>query len=153
LAARSVVITSSGERMMTGRAASSCLLLAEAFGIQDNMSTLEITADAGAGGPVIILSGEADVSTTGMLKDALDAQILDGTDRVTVDLSALEFADSAAISVLLKAHLVLEGRGGGLVLASPQPVVARSLSLLQVDQLLQVRTQPRISTAGDETDA
>jgi anti-anti-sigma factor len=100
---------------------------------------LKITAQAADGGPVIALSGESDVSTVGILKDALDAQAAAGAKYLTVDLSGLEFADSASIAVLLRLHQVLKGRGGGLVLAFPRPLVARSLSLLQVDQLLEVR--------------
>jgi anti-anti-sigma factor len=87
------------------------------------------------------LSGEADMSVAGQLDNALNAQISEGARHLTVDLSGLRFADSAAIRTLIEAHLALKARGGTLELTAPQPVVARSLSLLGIDQVLPVRPQ------------
>ena len=56
----------------------------------------------------------------------------------TVDLSGLRFADSSVIRALVLAGRTLKDRGGGLELARPQPVVARALSLLGVDQAIEI---------------
>ena len=56
-----------------------------------------------------------------------------------MDLSRLRFADSAVIRALVLADRTLKTRGGGLPLAHPQPVVARALSLLGVDQAIEIR--------------
>ena len=91
---------------------------------------------------MVTLSGECDVSVAGQLGDALDTQIADGARHLCVDISELRFADSACIGVFIRAHQVLEERGGTLELAFPQPAVARALGLLGVDQALTVRTRP-----------
>lgn len=103
------------------------------------MSLLDITVETGEHGPVVRLSGEADTSVAGQLGDALNAQITAGTRHLTVDLSGLRFADSAAIRTLIDAHLALKDQGGTLELASPQPLVARTLSLLGIDQVIAVQ--------------
>ena len=86
-----------------------------------------------------MLSGEADITTAAELTGALDAQLASGTPHLTVDLSGLQFADSAAIRALVLTDRTLKDRGGGLELLHPQPVVARALSLLGVDQVIEVR--------------
>ena len=103
------------------------------------MSLLEISVAAGESGPVVTLSGEADVTTVAELSEALTAQLASGARQLTVDLSGLRFADSAVIRELVMADRKLKDRGGGLELANPQPAVARALSLLGVDQMIEVR--------------
>ena len=100
---------------------------------------LEISVTAGESGPVLMLSGEADLTTVAELRDALTAQLASGARHLTVDLSRLRFADSSVIRALVLAGRTLRGRGGGLELAQPQPAVARALSLLGVDQAIEVR--------------
>lgn len=102
------------------------------------MSLLEIVVAAGDGGPVVALSGEADVTTVPELTSALTAQIADGVRHLTVDLSGLTFADSASVSVFISASHILRAGGGTLVLCRPQPPVARMLSVLGVDQVIPV---------------
>jgi anti-anti-sigma factor len=104
------------------------------------MSMLHATVTAGPSGPVIALAGEADLTTAAELNQVLSAQFEDGT-RLTVDLSGLRFADSAAIAEFIRAHRALTRRGGTLELTRPQPTVARILSLLGVDQVLTVRDE------------
>ena len=103
------------------------------------MGLLEISVAAGDAGPVVMLSGEADLTTVTELTEALSAQLASGARQLTVDLSRLRFADSAVIRELVLADRRLKDRGGGLALAHPQPVVARALSLLGVDQAIEVR--------------
>ena len=103
------------------------------------MGLLEISVAAGETGSVLMLSGEADLTTVAELTDALSAQLATGARHLTVDLSRLGFADSAVIRALVLADRTLKNRGGGLALAYPQPGVARALSLLGVDQAIEVR--------------
>jgi anti-sigma B factor antagonist len=100
---------------------------------------LEISVAVGETGSVLMLSGEADLTTAAELTDALTAQLATGARHLTVDLSRLRFADSAVIRALVLADRMLKNRGGGLALADPQPGVARALSLLGVDQAIEVR--------------
>ena len=113
------------------------------------MGLLEISVAAGQAGPVLTLSGEADLTTVAELTEALTAQLADGARHMTVDLTRLRFADSAVIRALVLAGRTLKQRGGGLALAHPQPVVARALSLLGVDQAIEIRDG---TTAGADPD-
>ena len=108
-------------------------------GNQHRVSLLEISVAAGESGPLLSLSGEADVTTAAELSEALTAQLAGGTRHLRVDLSGLRFADSSAIRALVLAGRTLKQRGGALELANPQPVVARALSLLGVDRAIEVR--------------
>jgi anti-sigma B factor antagonist len=105
------------------------------------VSTLQISVEAGEAGPVIVLCGEADLMSAAELSDALTAQVTGRAQHLTVDLSGLEFADSASVRALVLAGQTLRERGGTLVLAHPQPAVARLLSLLGVDQMITVQAE------------
>ncbi|HUN36513.1 MAG TPA: STAS domain-containing protein [Trebonia sp.] len=102
------------------------------------MGLLTITVARGDHGPVISLAGEADITTVPQLAAALAAAADGGARHVTVDLSALRFADSATVGALVTASRSLRAVGGVLELARPQPTVARTLRLLGVDQVIAV---------------
>ena len=111
---------------------------------QDSAVTLlDIHVAAGDAGPVVMLSGEADITTLGQLEDALNAQITAGARILTVDLSGLRFADSSAIVALVQASRTLKARGGRLDLTNPQSALTQTLALLGVVESL--------TTSGDET--
>ena len=103
------------------------------------MNLLNIHVVAGDAGPVVMLSGEADVTTLGQLEDVLNTQITAGARILTVDLSELRFADSATIGALVRAARTLKASGGRLDLMNPQPPLAQMLALLGVDEVLTVR--------------
>ena len=103
------------------------------------MSTLEISVAAGEAGPVMTLSGEADLMSVAELSDALAAQLSGGAQHLTVDVSELRFADSASIRALVLAGRTLKDRGGALLLVRPQPVLARLLILMGVDHVITVQ--------------
>jgi anti-sigma B factor antagonist len=102
-------------------------------------SPLGIRVAAGESGPVLVLSGEADITTLKQLQSALSAQLDAGAGVLTVDLSGLGFADSATIGALVRAARTLRSQGGRLDLASPQPALARMLTLLGVDEVVPIR--------------
>ena len=112
------------------------------------MSLLGIAVESQQFSVVMRLSGEADLSTLGQLRDALSDQISGGARQLTIDLSGLRFADSSSIRALTDAHLALRAQGGTLELVDPQPNVARILVLLGIDQVLTVRSQPDSGAAG-----
>jgi anti-sigma B factor antagonist len=100
---------------------------------------LEAWVEAGESGPVVMLAGEADMVGAGQLDALITRQLAGGTWQLTIDVSGLRFADSAAIRVLALAARTLTERGGSLVLLDPQPSVARVLALLGVDQMLTIK--------------
>jgi anti-anti-sigma factor len=114
------------------------------------MAALSVSASAGADGPVVVLSGEADPTTATVLREMLAAQLETGARLVTVDASGLSFLDSASVRVLVLAARALQGRHGRLVLARPQPIVARLLEITGADRLLDV--QESAGLAGSVND-
>ena len=100
-----------------------------------------LTASVGPGesGPLIVLSGEADLTGTGQLSALITAQLSRGTPQLTVDASELSFADSMTIRILVLAARILKERGGGLVLLRPQRAVARILEIMGADQAITIR--------------
>ncbi len=103
------------------------------------VSTLKASVAAGESGPVVMLSGEADLASAGQLSDLLTAQLAGGVQRLMVDVSGLRFVDSASVRALVLAGKTLRERGGALILARPQRAVARVLELMGVDELLIVQ--------------
>ena len=65
------------------------------------MSMLEISVATGEAGPVMALSGEADLTSAAALSEALAAQVSGGARHLTVDVSGLRFADSASVRALV----------------------------------------------------
>ncbi len=67
------------------------------------MSTpLNIRIERAADGQLALLAtGEIDASNVGDFAEALNAGAGDGTDLLTVDLSAVDYLDSAAINALV----------------------------------------------------
>lgn len=105
--------------------------------------TLEASVAAGESGPLIILAGEADLTSAGQLSALITGQLADGTRQLTIDVSGLRFADSASIRMLALAGKTLRERGGSLVLLHPQRPVAKVLALLGADQMITIRADPR----------
>lgn len=106
---------------------------------------LAASVAAGESGPVIVLRGEADVTSAEQLRTLIAAQVSRDTRQLTIDVSELRFADSATIQALVLAARTLRQQGGNLVLLHPRQPVARVLALTGADQMLTIREQ----THGD----
>jgi anti-anti-sigma factor len=100
---------------------------------------LRASVAAGVSGPVVILSGEADLTSAGQLSALISAQLSGGTRHLTVDVSGLRFADTASIRTLVLAARTLKERGGSLVLLRPRPALVRMLDLLGAAQIFTIR--------------
>ena len=100
---------------------------------------LTASVAAGISGPVIVLSGEADLTCAGQLSALITAQLSGGTRQLTIDVSGLRFADSASIRVLVLAAKTLKERGGSLVLLCPQQHMTRLLALTGAEQIFTIR--------------
>lgn len=77
-----------------------------------------------------------DVSVRTPMRQALAAAAERGPE-VVVDLSHVEFVDSAALGVLAAQHRELSARGGTLVLAAPRPRVRRLIRATGLRWLLE----------------
>ena len=74
--------------------------------------TLQASVEAGPSGPVITLSGEADLTTVAGVSALICGQLAAGTVELTIDVSGLRFADTASIRALLGADQMLTIREG-----------------------------------------
>lgn len=111
---------------------------------------LDLSVADGDSGPVITLSGQADLPTLAELSQLITAQLARGTARLVVDVSELSFAEPMAIRTLVLAALTLKDRGGGLVLLRPQPPVVKMLTLVGGDQVITLDGEPRITQGSTE---
>ena len=103
------------------------------------MSTFHASVTAGESGPVIALTGEVDITNSAELSQLFTGQLAGGTLHLTIDVAGLDFADTAAIRVLLLAAKTLQQRRGGLVLLRPQRALARVLEILHVDEVVVIK--------------
>ncbi len=78
---------------------------------------------------VVALRGEHDGATVPALADLLAAAMAAGDAEVVVDVSHLEFMDSATLRVLEHAAVFLTNRSRQLVIRSPSPFTWRLLQL------------------------
>lgn len=111
------------------------------------MSTFRASVSAGESGPVITLSGEVDLSSIAELSDLVTAQLASETRQLTIDVSAMSFADSASIRVLMLAAMTLRKRGGCLVLLRPPPALSRILDIMDAAQVITIRGEAAGETA------
>ena len=103
------------------------------------MSLLQTSVATGASGPLIVLSGVADISTITQLSGVITSQLSEITRQLMIDASGLRFADSAAIALLLLVARTLKGQGGTMVLIRPQPAVARAVTLADTGQIIMIQ--------------
>ena len=97
-----------------------------------------MSVSAEGGYSLVTLAGESDMNTRGALRDALAQAAAQPARHLIVDLSELEFIDSAAMHELMEARAGFKSAGGQLVLVAPQRLVARVLNLTGADQVVPV---------------
>jgi anti-anti-sigma factor len=68
---------------------------------------------AAESGPLIVLTGEVDITTAAERSELVTGQLAEKTLHLTVDVSGLDFADTAAIRVFFLAARTVRQRGGG----------------------------------------
>lgn len=115
-----------------------------------SVSTLEY--DRGGSCVVVSLVGRAGIEDTAWFRRLLELQAAHGPGRIVIDLSRLLSMDWWAVLILLWVGRVISRRGGTLVLASPQPAVARLLRAAGASQIVTEyqRVQQTDGGAGPE---
>ena len=100
------------------------------------MASIDVSSGRRAGYVVVALSGSL-ISLMPSGWRALSAAVAPGS-RVIVDLEALAFMDCSGLSALMSAWKQARQAGGDLLLAAPQQLVLRLLSLTDLTELLPV---------------
>lgn len=96
----------------------------------------QLTVEVSPDGHRIVLGGELDMATVGLVSAALDAAIAREA-NVVLDLAQLEFVDSTGIAAIVRANTALRARGCSLtLLVAPGGTVARVLDLTGVRGML-----------------
>lgn len=84
---------------------------------------------SGAGRATVAASGQVDLATAPKLATALAQAHREQVNEIVVDLSAVDFLDSAGVSVLVHAARDAAQAGGALYLQGAQGWVARVLEI------------------------
>ena len=122
------------------------------------MSLLEVSAETGNLGPVIVLAGDADGSSATQLNRVLTAQLSGRTTHLTIDATNLRSVDPATAQTLMLAALIVMVQGGSTVLMNPQEPVLKMLNHTRVTEMFSIQnrtpaeTAPDTSTATDRAD-
>jgi len=99
----------------------------------DGFST-RVTKDGDA--TLIYVSGEIDIATCERLRDAIEPH-LGPQQTIILDLSDVEFMDSACLHVLEQARGTLTADGGSLFLRNPSVAAHRLVTISGLQDLLQ----------------
>jgi anti-sigma B factor antagonist len=104
--------------------------------LDDNRgAALEVeTSSDPSGQPIIRVAGDLDISSVDDLRNAVEAVTATRPERVTFELSALRFMDSAGIAVLLNAAREV----GSVRLHNPSLPVRRVVELTGLSEVLVV---------------
>lgn len=86
---------------------------------------------------VLVLRGDADLSTMRILSDAVAAVVALGAGDVIVDLGQVHFVDSGSIRVLVDLRQALEARGRRLTFRAPSRLAIRALEVYGVSGLIE----------------
>lgn len=102
----------------------------------------ELTVTEHAGGPLITVTGEVDMSNAG----AVEQRIRDSTGTagtVTLDLRTIAFFDSSALHMLQRLSGDFDRAGGKLtVVVAADSIVDRLLALTHMDTYLHISVLP-----------
>jgi anti-anti-sigma factor len=94
---------------------------------EPELSVSALEYDQGGPCAVVSLAGRAGIADCSWVRLLLELRAAQGRGRLVVDLSRLSSMDWWVALILIWAGRVVSRRGGVLVLASPQPAVARLL--------------------------
>lgn len=90
---------------------------------------------------VVILDVSGHVTSGGgeeMLQEAIDTLVASGMTRILINLSKVDFMDSAGVGELVASHRMVERFGGKLKVLSASPKVRSSLSTAKLLPLFEV---------------
>jgi len=111
---------------------------------------LKASVSAGGSYTLVVLAGESDMNTRQMLRGVLERAMSQPARHLVIDLSGLEFIDSATVHVLMDVQRTFAGDGGRMSFVAPHPLITRVLSLTGTDQVVPV--YPDLGAALDAPD-
>jgi anti-sigma B factor antagonist len=112
------------------------------------VASIDVSSSRYSGYVVVALRGEIDKTHDAWVARALSAAVAPGS-RVIVDLERLAFIDCSGLSAMVSAWKQARQAGGDLLLAAPQQLVLRILSLTDLTDLLPVFASLDQATNGN----
>ena len=103
------------------------------------MNRVEASVTPTESGPLVVLAGEADLTSINQLSAVLEAQLSGGATHLTIDVSNLRYADGSSVRKIAWVAAILRNRGGDLLLVHPSPTMISTLKLLRADDMLTIR--------------
>jgi anti-anti-sigma factor len=100
------------------------------------VTVLEITVQTDGLDTRLLLAGELDLASRGVLVDCLSG--LGTRGGVVLDMSRLTFIDSSALNVIVHEHQRLAGELRELVIENPTPNVRRVFELTELLHLIKL---------------
>jgi anti-sigma B factor antagonist len=95
---------------------------------------LEVEATRGEQGSVISLRGEIDVYTAPLLRQKIIDLVEEGTLRLVIDMSEVDFLDSTGLGVLVTGLQRISGRGGTLGLVITQDKILKIFDITKLNK-------------------
>jgi anti-anti-sigma factor len=117
------------------------------------LSLLEVSAETGNLGPVIVLAGDADGSSATQLDEVLTAVVSGRTVHLTIDATNLRSVDPATAQTLTLAALIVMVQGGRTVLVNPQEPVLKMLNHTRATEMFAIQNRTPAETAPDTSTA
>lgn len=96
---------------------------------------------------VVTVAGEVDVATAPRFREMLIGQIADGSHRVVVDMTWVDFIDSTGLGVLIGGLKRIRSHGGELRLVIDDPRVLKVFDITGLDQIFDIH--PSLDAALD----
>ena len=114
---------------------------------------IEVRPADGPDACVVQISGDIDILSAPELRDRIDDALRSGCRNVVLDLSAVSYADSSALSLLVWLDRRLGPLGGRLMLAGANRDITRILELSGLVQIAStVATSPNVTAALEGLD-
>ena len=109
-------------------------------------SRFEILPEATA---VLTLTGHITLgSSLAMLNAQLDRTIADSVSFLAIDLTGVDFCDSAGLGMLVNTHGLLKKKGGSLRLCAVHPHVLELLRMTNMDTVIAIDADRAASLAA-----
>lgn len=109
---------------------------------------LKISRHSHADYAMVTPRGEIDLYTAPHLHRELISALDDGTQRLVVDLSQVDFCDSTGMNVLLSAMKRAREHGGDLELVAPLTAVRRVLEVTGLDTVFTIHESAEAVALG-----
>lgn len=102
---------------------------------------------------VVALGGELDIVAAPAVRERLLSLLRPGVSRLVIDMSAIRYADASGVAVLGSTQRRAVLLGGTVLLAGPQPEVARVLAVTGISRRLKVYPTIQAALAGQTMSA